>query len=90
MMVKGDRTTLTWPVGSQGNDQPIVSTHELWSSEELKTYVLKKSSDPRSGEDTFRLTNIERREPDPSLFQAPPDYTIVDEKGPFSMTATRH
>jgi hypothetical protein len=89
VMVKGDRTTLTWPVGTQGNDGPIVTTHEFWFSEELKTNVLEKTSDPRSGEDTFKLTKIERTEPDPTLFQIPPDYTIVDEKGSFGMTVTR-
>jgi len=90
VMVKGDRTTLTLPVGTQGNDGPIVTTHEFWFSEELKTYVLEKISDPRSGVDTVKVTNIERTEPNPTLFQVPPDYTIVDEKGPFTMTVTRH
>ncbi len=89
VMVEGYRSTTTWPVGTQGNDRPIVSTHESWISEELKTEVLMKNSDPRFGENTFKLTNIERTESDPTLFQVPPDYTIVDEKGSFRMTATR-
>jgi hypothetical protein len=90
VMVKGDRTTLMWPVGTQGNDRPIVTTHEFWFSEELKIYVIEKTSDPRFGENTFKLTNLERTEPDPALLQVPPDYTIVEEKGSFKMTATRH
>ena len=90
VMVEGYRSTTTWPVGTQGNDRPIVSTHESWISEELKTEVLMKNSDPRFGENTFKLTNIERTEPDPALFQVPPDYTIVEEKGSFKITATRH
>jgi len=90
VMVEGYRSTTTWPVGTQGNDRPIVSTHESWISEELKTEVLMKNSDPRFGENTFKLTNIERTEPDPTLLQVPPDYSIVDEKGSFKMTVTRH
>jgi hypothetical protein len=30
------------------------------------------------GEQTFRLTNIMRAEPDPSLFAVPADFKIVD------------
>jgi hypothetical protein len=33
-------------------------------------------SDPRSGRSTYRLLNIRRLDPDPSLFQVPADYTI--------------
>jgi hypothetical protein len=89
VMVEGFRATTTWPAGSQGNDRPIVTIHESWYSQDLKTEVLMKNSDPRSGENTFKLTNMERTEPDPALFQVPSDYTIVEEKGPFRMSATR-
>jgi len=89
VMVEGYRSTTTWPVGSQGNDRPIVATHESWYSRDLKTEVLTKNSDPRFGENTFKLTNLDRTEPDLALFQVPRDYTIVDEKGPFKMSATR-
>lgn len=89
VMVEGYRSTTTWPVGTQGNDRPIVTTYESWFSEALETEVLTKSSHPRSGESTFKLTRIERTEPDPALFQVPPDYSVVDEKGSFTMTATR-
>jgi hypothetical protein len=30
------------------------------------------------GEQTFRLTNIVRAEPDPSLFAVPSDFKIID------------
>jgi hypothetical protein len=35
-----------------------------------------KRSDPLMGETTFQLTNIQKQEPDASLFQVPPDYTV--------------
>ena len=39
--------------------------------------VYSKQSDPRTGEQTYRLTNINRSEPDPSLFQLPTGYKVV-------------
>lgn len=77
--VDGEKTTLTIPTGAQGNDQPISIVTERWFSKELQLYILVKNSDPRSGENTIRTTNIDRSEPDPSLFQVPPDYTITQK-----------
>jgi len=65
-------------VGSQGNDRPIVAVNENWYSDELQTQILSKRSDPRYGESVDRLTNIDRSEPDPSLFLPPADYTITE------------
>ncbi len=86
--VVGRRDTTTIPVGMQGNDRPMISTTETWTSEDLKVTVLRKNSDPRNGETITRLTNITVGEPDPALFQPPPDYTIVDEKGSFTIRYT--
>jgi hypothetical protein len=85
VLVEGTRHTTTWPVGAQGNDRPITRTNETWMSPDLKVVILSKMSDPRSGEQTQKLINISRSEPDPSLFQPPPDYTIVDEKADFTI-----
>ena len=77
---EGTRTTFTIAAGKIGNDRPIVTVNERWYSQELQAVVLSKNSDPRMGETTYRLTNIDRSEPDPSLFQVPADYTV--EEGP--------
>ena len=66
------------PVGKIGNDRPITIVTEVWTSPELKTIVLSKRNDPRMGEQTFKLTNIQRSEPDPSLFTVPSDFTITE------------
>jgi hypothetical protein len=80
LLVAGTRHTITWPVNSSmGNDRPITSVTETWSSPELNIVVLHKRSDPRSGENTWKLTNISRAEPDPSLFQPPADYTVKEQ-----------
>lgn len=85
----GRKTTMTYPIGFQGNDRPIVVTSELWMAEDLKVMVLSKHNDPRSGESTTQLTNISRTEPDPALFQPPAEYKIVDETGPFTIEVLR-
>jgi hypothetical protein len=73
---EGTRTTTTIPADAIGNDLPIVITSEEWTSPELQTLVLTRHNDPRSGETTYRLTNIVRAEPDASLFQVPSDYAM--------------
>lgn len=82
IVAEGTRTTTTYPVGSIGNDRPITVTTENWRSPDLKVMVLSKTSDPRSGDRTTKLINISRAEPDPSLFQVPPDYEIVEQQPP--------
>jgi hypothetical protein len=82
VLAEGARTTVTYPIGAVGNDRPISTVSETWTSPELKTVVLSKNSDPQNGESTTRLTNISRVEPDPSLFQVPSDYEIVDPQTP--------
>ncbi len=74
----GARTTTTIPAGKIGNEQPIVITYERWYSSDLQAVVMTKQSDPRFGETTYELTNIQRIEPPASLFQVPPDDKIVN------------
>jgi hypothetical protein len=83
---EGNRTTMTWPVGAVDNDRPISAITETWFSTDLKLVVLSTSSDPRTGEHVQQLVNISRAEPAGSLFQAPPEYTVVDEKDGFTIT----
>ena len=73
----GTRTITTIPAGAIGNERPIEITYEKWFSNELQMVVYSKQSDPRTGEQTYRLTNINRSEPDPSLFQLPSGYKVV-------------
>ncbi len=76
--VTGVRTTRTIAAGKIGNDRPIAIVTEVWTSPELKTIVLSKRNDPRMGEQTFKLTNIQRGEPDPSLFTVPSDFKVTE------------
>lgn len=78
LLVTGVRTTRTIPAGEIGNEKPITIVTEVWTSPDLKTIVYSKRSDPRMGEQTFKLTNIVRAEPDALLFVPPADFKIVD------------
>jgi hypothetical protein len=83
LSVNGVRTTRTIPVGQIGNDKPISIVTEVWTSPDLKIIVYSKRTDPRMGEQTFKLTNIVRAEPDALLFTVPADFKIMD--GPQSV-----
>lgn len=74
----GTRTTWTVPAGAIGNLQPIKIVSEQWFSPDLQLLVLTKHSDPRTGENVYKLQNIVRAEPDRSLFALPPDYTLKE------------
>jgi hypothetical protein len=78
ILVNGVRTTRTIPAGEIGNENPITITTEVWTSPDLKTVIYSKRNDPRIGEQTFKLTNIVRAEPDGSLFTVPADFKVVD------------
>jgi len=77
----GTRTTRTIPAGEIGNEKPIEIVTEVWTSPDLKTIVMSKRTDPRSGEQIFRLTNIVRAEPDPALFTVPADFKTIQQPG---------
>jgi len=83
VLVTGTRTTRTIPAGQIGNDKPISIVTEVWTSPELKTVVYSKRTDPRMGEQTFKLTNIMRAEPDPTLFTVPSDFNVIDGAEPI-------
>ncbi len=80
----GRRETVTIPAGQIGNERPLVTTTEIWTSDDLHGVVLKKHTDPRFGETVYRLTNVKLGEPDPSLFQVPSGYKTLRGEGIFS------
>ena len=75
---EGTRTTTIIPADAIGNERPIEIVDERWYSKELHVVIYSKHSDPRFGEQTYRLTNINRSEPDPSLFEVPDGYRILN------------
>jgi hypothetical protein len=74
---QGQRDTSTIPAGKIGNERPIEVVSESWYSPELHATVLRKHSDPRVGETIYQLTDIQRVEPDPALFQVPAGHKVI-------------
>src|SRR5947209_9579635 len=89
VQAEGTRTTTTIPAGEIGNEQPIQIVSERWYSPELQVVVMTRHSDPRFGETTYRLTNIQRGEPASTLFQVPSDYTVKEVPGPGARRTMR-
>jgi hypothetical protein len=80
VQAKGTRSTMTIAAGQIGNVRPIEIVDENWYSPELQMTVMTRHSDPRSGETSFKLTNVLRIEPVRQLFELPPDYTLVADR----------
>jgi hypothetical protein len=77
--VHGVRRSTTVPATVSGTGKPVVVTDETWYSEELHLDMLIKHDDPRTGQQTVKVTHVERNEPNPTMFQIPADYKVVDE-----------
>jgi hypothetical protein len=76
VVADGTRHVETIEVGAIGNDRALQVVNESWYSQELQMVVESKHSDPRSGDESFRLTNIVRAEPPANLFTPPAEYKL--------------
>jgi hypothetical protein len=85
---QGKRTTVTIPANTFGNQLPIVMVTENWYSPDLQIVVQSKRDDPRFGESTFSVENIQKGEPPADLFQVPSDYTV--QAGPVPPPPPSH
>jgi hypothetical protein len=79
----GTRTVTTIAAGAIGNDRAIDVIDERWVSADLQLTVLTRHADPRSGETTYKLTNIQRADQDRALFEIPADYQLNTPATPF-------
>lgn len=71
---EGERITTT------SKEQPsLVGVEERWFAKDLGLFALMKSSGPDE-QSTAKLTKVDRRTPDPALFQIPADYIVQDLK----------
>lgn len=75
---EGTRTTVTIPAGQIGNEKAFDIVSERWYSAELQMTVLSRHSDPRTGENVYKITNVNRSEPLRSMFEVPADYTVTE------------
>jgi hypothetical protein len=73
---EGTRTVETIPAGEVGNEKQIEIVNERWYSNDLQLVLLTRHVDPRFGENLYRVINVNRAEPDASLFVVPADYKV--------------
>jgi hypothetical protein len=73
---QGTRYTRTIPAGQIGNSNAMTVVNEEWYSPDLQLVVKSVRTDPRLGQVTYTLTNVQRTEPAASLFTVPSDYTV--------------
>jgi hypothetical protein len=74
---QGTKFTRTIAAGEIGNNKAITITSERWYSPDLQIVVKSVRTDPRFGQTTYTLTNIQRQEPAATLFAVPSDYTVT-------------
>lgn len=74
----GRRHTIVIPAGRAGNDRDIHVVEDTWTSPDLKIMMRNTVDDPQSGKTTTEVTELERNEPDPALFQIPADYKVTE------------
>lgn len=74
----GFRETTTINPGVMGNDQPMISTREFWYSAQLGINLISKVDTPQSGKQVFTVKDLTTSEPDPTIFELPEGYKIVD------------
>jgi hypothetical protein len=77
IFAEGTRTTRVIPIGMEGNDREIRVVTEQWVSPDLKIVVARSLDDPRYGQSTMEVSELQRGDPEAALFQVPADYKMV-------------
>ena len=80
--LQGIRKTRAIAGALSDTGQPLTIVDEYWFSPDLTTYFIIKHNDPRTGEQIITLNDIQRAEPDATLFTIPSGFKIVDETPP--------
>jgi hypothetical protein len=79
----GEQFTMPMLATSTGGESTSNSTNERWCSDDLSAVVLTVTTNSKAGTKfTVEMQKIERIEPDPSLFQIPPDYAVTESVAP--------
>jgi hypothetical protein len=79
LLLHGTRKQRIVPAAISGTGHGITITDDYWYSEELRVYLVLRHDDPRTGEQTVGIIDVQRGEPNSAKFQIPSDYKLVDE-----------
>ena len=80
MPVREYKDTTTLNPGVMGNDMPMTTVRQYRFSAELGLNLSSIVEAPQIGRQTFAVTEISTSEPDPSFFQPPHGYKVVDHR----------
>jgi hypothetical protein len=72
----GTQQTITIPAGQVGNERPIAIVTETWFSPAIQAVVQSTTTDPRFGQTTYQLRNLQVTEQQQQLFAPPSDYHV--------------
>lgn len=76
------RETLTVFSATIGNTKNIIRIVDYWYSPTLGINLKVERHDPRDGDQILWLTDLNLSAPDPSQFQVPSTYRIIDHRNP--------
>jgi len=76
----GYREVTTVNSGVAGNDKPMVTTRGFWYSPQLGFDLVSMVDIPRTGKQSFSVTELSLSEPDLHYFEVPEGYKVVDER----------
>ena len=77
---EGTHDTLIYNPGVYGNDRKMTVENEFWWSPQVGLNLLSIKTDPRIGKQTFTVTELAQGDPEPSLFQLPTGFMVVDRR----------
>lgn len=77
---EGTHDVLTYNPGVFGNDRKVTIEQEFWWSPQVGLNLLSIRTDPRIGKQTFKVTSLIQEDPDPSLFELPAGFKVVDHR----------
>ena len=80
MPVHEYRDTTTLNPGVMGNDLPMSTVRQYRFCADLGLNLTSTLEAPQIGRQVFTVTELSTSEPDPSLFQPPQGYTVVDHR----------
>lgn len=83
--VQRTRETFTFYRASVGNTATILRTVDYWYSPALGVNVKVQRHDPRDGDQTLWLSDLEQSAPEERWFQVPAGYRIIDHRRPVKM-----
>ncbi len=76
----GTQQTTTIPAGAVGNERPISIVTETWYAPAIAAVVQSSTNDPRFGQTTYQLRNVQLSEQQRQLFEPPADYRVEGVK----------